>query len=603
MIKKLLIPFSFLLIAILPARSQSTNAKLANEYYQAGEYEKALEIFRELEKNKNDITVIHANYFRLLIDQSDNKATEKYLDKIIKMFPTNLSYLVDELFFFHISNQTDAKQNLIDDMVKKYAANQFQLSTIAQSLVSHTLYQDAIYFYTKARELSSRPSSFALEMAAVYRMIGDKTSMTNEYITYAEGNPANISYVKNLFQNILTEEEDQNYLEQTLIQKIQDNPNEMMYPDLLIWLELQRKNFYSAFVQAKALDKRGNLPGNQSMRIGRIAFDNNAWDDAIEIFQYVIDQYPDSYNYATARQYLIKSQESQIKNQFPVDTVAIRKLANDYQSLYLKVGDHPTSLEALKNKALLHAFYLNELDSAINTLNFVINNRRSTPNLVAEAKLDLGDIYLLDEQPWESTLLYSQVEKAFKESQLAFDAKLRNAKLNYYTGNFSLAKSHLDILKLATTRTISNDAIALSLLISDNTAFDSTDYVMQQFAKAELLIFTKHETEAKLKLEQILKENPHHSITDEIYWLQAKLALESGQFEKAIEYLDLILTEFNYDILNDDAFYKKAEIYENHLHNPEKAQELYQQFLINYPGSRLAAEARYHFRKLRGDIQ
>jgi len=592
----------FFIIIIRLVFGQASDAKLANEYFQQGEFDKALTLYQDLEKNKAAIPIIHANYLRLLMETKDTHAVEKYLRHVLKVYPNNLQYQVDQVHFYKSIGEEDKTRQILNDMIKTFEGNQYQLSSIAQQLLSKQMFDESERFYKKARQVSGRQSSFALDLAALYRLVDKKMEMTQEYINYAEGNPANIAYVKNLFQNILTEPEDQNYLEQILIEKIQHNPNDPLYPDLLIWLELQRKNFYAAFVQARALDKRTKQPGDESMRIARIAYENESWQDAIEIYQYVIDNYQDSYNYPTARRFLIKSKESLTKTKYPIDTTAIRNLAGEYASLYKDIGPNPTSLEALRNEALLHAFYLNELDTAVSILNFIIQNRRSPGNLVAESKLDLGDIYLLLDQPWESTLLYSQVEKAHKESQLAYDAKLRNAKLNYFTGNFSLAKSHLDILKLATTRTISNDAIALSLLISDNTAFDTTDVVMKEFASAELLIFTNHKEEAKEKLNHILADYPGHSVVDEIYWLEAKLALEEGDAVGAVQILDKIIQQFNYDILSDDAFFRKAVIIQEYLHEDQQAQELYQEFLKKYPGSRHAAEARSRFRKIRGDL-
>ena len=64
-------------------------------------------------------------------------------------------------------------------------------------------------------------------------------------------------------------------------------------------------------------------------------------------------------------------------------------------------------------------------------LNEVLQLSRYDDKLKARAKLDLGDIYLLKGEPWESTLLYSQVEKDMKEDPLGHEAKLRNAKLSY----------------------------------------------------------------------------------------------------------------------------------------------------------------------------
>jgi len=597
---------TFLLIILfipqLSVHAQSSDAKLANEYFQQGEFDKAKLMYEGLEKTKQAIPLIHANYMQLMLDANELKEAERYLQRVLKFYPSNLQYQVDLAFYYQYAGEFDKKEKFLNELIKSYADNQYQLSTIAQNLASRQLYREAIFFYEKARAANGRPSSFALDMAAIHRLTNNKPEMTSEYINYAEGNPANLTYVKNLFQNILTEEEDQDFLEQTLIQKTQRNPNETLYSDLLIWLLLQRKDFYSAFIQGRALDKRNQQPGNECMRIAQIAYDNKSWQDAIDIYQYVINTYPNSYNYPPARRLLIRSKENKVKNEFPVDRLAIRNLAEEYAKLYEEMGPNPTTLEALRNKALLHAFYLNELPQSITLLNAIIHNNRSPASLISESKLDLGDIYLLTDQPWESTLLYSQVEKAHKESPLAYEAKLRNARLNYFTGNFSLAKSHLDILKLATTRTIANDAIALSLLISDNTVFDTTDQVMKDFASVELMIFMNKSEQARAKLNEILEQHPGHSITDEIYWLQARLELEAGDYMAAILHLDQIITQYSYDILSDDAFFRKATILHDHLHKDQEAMSIYQEFLKKYPGSRHAAEARTRIRKLRGDL-
>ncbi len=577
-------------------------AQLANEYYQQGEYEKARELFTDLEDNKNSIPIIHSNYFELLLVEKDFKKAEKYIKQVLKLYPGNLQYESNVIALYQASGETDKKQAYMQDLMERYGESQFQLNLIAQNLVSQQLLDDAILFIKEARKTSGNPYSFSLDMAGIYRMKNDKPAMTNEYINYAKENPLNINYVKNIFQNILKEDDDLDYLEQSLIKKIQSEPNNYLYADLLIWVELQRKNFYGAFIQARSLDKKRNSQGDESMRIGQIAMDNGAWDDAIRIFDYVSETFRDSYNYAISKRYTIRAKESKIKNTFPVERTEIRNLISDYDNLIKEIGLNHISLEAQRNKALLHAFYLDEKDSAIFILQKVINNPRSSPYLISRAKIDLGDIYLLNGIPWESTLLYSQVEKSNKESPIGYEAKLRNAKLNYYTGNFSLAQSHLDILKLATTREISNDAIDLSLLIKNNTVFDSSEKIMQSFANIELMIFQNQIDPSITSLIQLIEKNPNHPIVDEAYWRLASLYKQKGQFESAINYLNKILELFPLDILADDAMYEKGIIYQDHLGKDDLAIQTFQEFLKEYPGSLYAAESRKRIREIRGDL-
>jgi hypothetical protein len=591
----LLLPF------ILIGQDQD-DIQLANEYFQQGELEKSRIMYEELENNPYNVPLIASNYLSLLKSTSSYKVAERFLKDAIKNFPSNLQFEANLLGLYSEQGNIEKLEAHSKKLLEDYTRNPYQLSIMAQHLASEQLYELSLKFFERSRKIRGDKTSHALEMASIYRMQNAKSKMIEEYLNYASLSANRMSYVKNLLQSILQEEEDLGELENTLIQKMQKNPDTDLYGELLIWVELQRKNFYGAFLQSRAIDKRNGKPGDRSMQIGRIAQENQAWDDAIDIYEYISKEYGYSRNYSRAKKYWIEAKEEKIKNTFPIDRNEIRTLATEYFHLYKELNPAETALEALRSKALLHAFYLDEIDSASYFLTQLVSQRRASRLLVSKAKLDLGDIYLLKGIPWEATLLYSQVEKAHKSHQLGYDAKLRNARLHYFTGNFSLAKGHLDILKTNTTREISNDAISLGMLITDNTALDTTDKVMQEFSAVELLIFQNKKFEAKDKLLKMLENYEHHSISDEIYWLLSKLELEFGETQLALNYLENILTAYSYDILADDAAFKKAEIYDYQVKDIEEAKILYKQFLIDFPGSLYAADARKRYRQLRGDF-
>ncbi len=600
MIKKLIL---YVLIPTHLIFGQSHDQiQLANEYFQQGDLEKAKTLYEDLSENPYNTQLIAGNYVALLKSLAEYSQGEKFLQKAIKTFPSNIQFQSSLASLYNESGDLEKLENYIKQLRKQSRANPFQLSILAQYLANEQLYNESILFFKDSREVRNNPTIHALEMASIYRMINNKSAMIEEYLNYASDSPNRLSYIKNLLQSFIREEEELNELEATLIRKMQEDPEDTKFAELMLWVELQRKNFYGAFIQARAIDKRNNRSGDRSMDIGRIALENTAYDDAVEIFHYVAKQYSESRNYQYARRLWMEAKERKIKNTFPINPIEIRELANQYQLLYEELQPAQTAFEALRSKALLHAFYLDEIDYAAQILNQLVSSPRAGIQLISQSKLDLGDIYLLKGEPWEATLLYSQVEKTYKSHELGYTAKLRNARLHYFTGNFALAKGHLDILKKNTTREISNDAISLGMLITDNTALDTTDAVMQEFADIELLIFQNKKNLANQKLTEMLDNYNHHSITDEVYWLKSKLELESGDSQKAIEYLDQILASYSYDILADDAAFKKAEIYDLQLKDIEQAKELYQQFLIDYPGSMYVAEARKRFRRLRGDF-
>lgn len=578
------------------------NIQLADEYYQNGEIDKAQDLYRQVLKQSSNIPFIHNNYYKLLTSTEQYDEAEKYMKKVLGRYRGNHLYGIDLALLYKMQNKTDKYEKQIEQMIKSVGNSQNRMVNLAQNFIRKGIAEKALDLFLKVRKQTKSPYTYAIQLANIYRIVGNKDAMIDEYLNFAKENPQRVSYVKNVLQNTLDEEEEFNQLEFKLIDLVQDKPDEEIYPELLIWVYLQRKDFTSAFVQARAFDKRIKGEGAEVINIGSIALSNDAYDDAIKIFDYIVNTYPNSPNYLYARRMSIKAQEEKVKNTYPVDLSEIQQLSEKYQQLYDFSNNSAHGLEAMRSKALLQAFYLDNLPEAIRILSRLLENPRASRAFNATCKIDLGDIYLLFNKPWESTLLYSQVEKSFEDSPLAYKAKLKNAKLHYYNGDFTLAKSHLDILKVATTREISNDAISLSLLISNNTYLDTVDLPLQKYAAAELLIYQNKDDQALQELNQLLTKYPGHNLEDEIYWSKSKIFREQAKPQQALEMLQKIVKSHSTDILGDDAYYTIANIYENDLQDAEKAQEYYGEFLKRYPGSVYIAQVRKNFRKLRGDI-
>ncbi len=577
-------------------------AELASQYFQQGDIEKAENLYKELAQNPKNIPVIHNNYFELLLNKSDFATAETYIDRAIAQYPQNVLYSVDKALIYNRQQLENQKDKVLQGLLKALSDDHQRLRMSAQHLSRKNMYEEAIPFYHQARKSSGNESQYALEMATLFRMLNEKDKMIEEYLIFVNENPANISYVKNILQNFLTEEEDLKALEMLMYEKVQKSPENAVYSDMLIWINLQQHNFYGAFIQARAFDKRNQTQGNKTMEIGMIALENNAYDDALQIFDYLVKQFPSTTNGLLAKRYRIKSREELVKNTFPVEKIDIEELITDYQELIAETGYNNTTLEALRSKALLHAFYLDELDTAMSNLQMVVEASRGDTRLRDRAKLDLGDLFILKQEPWESTLLYSQVEKSQKNELLGYEAKFKNAKLSFYKGDFELAKEHLDVLKLATTREIANDALDLSLLIQDNIFMDSTRAALKTYAAADLLLFRQKHDDALHLLDSIVVTFEHHNIIDEALFKSAEIQIRKGNFEEAVDNLVTIIEKFPKDVLADNAHYLIAEIYELHLKDQEKAMEYYQALLTTHPGSVFVADARKRFRNLRGDM-
>jgi TolA-binding protein len=227
------------------------------------------------------------------------------------------------------------------------------------------------------------------------------------------------------------------------------------------------------------------------------------------------------------------------------------------------------------------------------------------PITLARGKISLADYYLMEDEVWESTLLYSQVDKEFKEDLLGHEARFRNAKLSYYNGDFQWAQAQFDVLKASTSKLIANDALDLSVFIMDNLGLDTTATAMEMYAQSELLVFQNRFEDSFRRLDSLLLLFPEHSLDDDVLYLKAQIYRKKRDFTKSAELLQKIIDEYKdkESIRVDNALFQLAEMYENEnqLNDKEKAKTLYETLFIDFSGSTFAVEARKRFRILRGD--
>lgn len=622
------------------AFSQSTEIQLAADYWNKGEKEKAYQTYKSISKDNDNLPLIHSAYLNVLIEMAKYKEAVDHTEKIIRLDPITETYKLDLGYVFLKSGDLSKADRHFRTLIKTQAEQPYLIKSIADYFIVKGIPEYAEIAFKEARAMTGDNTIYALELANALRVQGKKKEMVEEYLGYVTQTPGNTAYVKNLLQYLLTRPEEQDDLQKLLVTRVQKYPDSQVFADLLTWTYFQQKNFYGAFIQSKAFDRRfGRGNPAKTHELAQIAFNNRDFEIAARCYEYIVKEFPRSEVYLNARLGHIRSYEALVKKKFPVNTDSVKIVISEYRKFRRQYPENMNSFEAQINSARLFAFYLNQLDSASALLDELVLNAKASSTIRSRARLELGDIYLIRNEPWEATLLFSQVEKMQKDAPLGYEAKLRNAKLSYYRGDFALAEEHLDILEKATSRDIANDALDLSLRISENTMSDTLGYALRVYAAAELLLYQNFENAALQMLNLIKTEikpaRIHNSIvipsileseifqkkqdgdtltisvngdiltkpiTDDVYWLEAGIRRKSGQFLKAAELLKKITDEYPLDILADDAFFTRAEIIERDLMQKDTAQELYRQFLIQFPGSVYVAEARKRYRQLRGDF-
>jgi len=459
----------------------------------------------------------------------------------------------------------------------------------------------AIKILEQGRKVLNDNNLFSFMLVPLYRYKGDKSALINEYLNILPTTPAYISAAENTLSGMFENDTDYDVLKSALLKRIQKAPEQTVYIDLLIWQYLQQKDFDQALNQALALNRRNNDNGSSIFELCRTLADNQAYDTAIRGYSYLVDKGKDNPFYLPAKIELIDTKGLKITSgkYLPADLLDLEK---DYTGLLTEFGKTSSTAFAMQRLARLQAFKLHKFADAQKMLEDVVNIPNLQPELLAESKLDLGDVYLITGRQWDATLLYSQVEKDFPNTDIGQDAKFRNAKLSYYTGDFEFAKMQLDVLKAATSQLIANDALNLSLLIADNLNVDSTGSALKIYARADLLIFAEQPAKAMQTLDSIDAKFPGNALVNDILIAKARILIQEKNYTDAVPLLKKIYEISPANLWADDAVFMLGDIYDNQLNDKAQAKLFYQKIITDYPGSLWINEARKRFRVIRGDI-
>ena len=596
---------TILFVGLSVLAQKSTEEQLADQFFQSKDYGKAI-IYYENLYDKTPATY-YVPYFKCLLAVKDFKKAEKITKRQLKSSPDILSYYVDLGQVYKAdSNLSKAKDQYVK-AIKELSPDISQILELGKAFSSVKEYGYAIEAYKKGRKYNIHVYPFFNELADVYKALGDKRSMINEYLDEIGYKETNLQDVEMQLQNSLGYDDEKGgfnnpILKEELQRRIQQYPDKIVYYDFLIYILIQQKDFEGAFVHSKALDKRQKEEGFRVMNLGKLCVLNEDFETAQKCYDYVISLGKDNFNYSQACVESANAQFEKIIKQRNYTQTDLTDVEQKLKTTIKQFGYNQLSVSMVHKLAVLQGFYLNKVQEAIDMLNEVLNTPGIDKASAAELKLDLGDLLLINNEVWDASLLYSQVEKAYKYEPIGQEAKFRNAKIAFYTGDFKWAKAQLDVLKGATSKLIANDAMDLSLVISDAIGIDTNIVPLQMFASADLLLLQHKTTEGLQRMDSINILFDNHSLADDIYYKKAQVFAQQGKYKEALEAYQRVVDAYGEDIYGDDALFKMAEIYQYNLKDIEKAKATYQEVLTKYPSSVYTVEARKRFRKLRGDV-
>jgi len=597
---KKLVLFCFLACFFQQAYSQSTDEQLANQYYQNKQYDKAIVYYEKLYSKKPTPDIYHF-YLNCLVETKDYKTTEKVIKKEIKLEPENLVLYVDLGSLYKLEGDDKQTKDAFNKAIKKLTPNLDKIADLGKAFTDVKEWDYALETYKQGKNLLGGSYPFMAEIGAVYRAEGNTTAMIDSYLETLNLSPAYLQNVQESLQLSVgnyTDATQNNIVKNELLKYIQRYPDKTVYSELLIWMLTQLRDYPNALIQVKALDRRENQGGWRVMNFANICVTAGAYDAAIQAYQHVLDKGPKTDNYTQAKmaQLGVMYQKLVTDGSYPQEELL--SLQNKYNEALNELSKSAGSIGLMQQLAHLEGFYLHRDSAAIALMQEAVAMPNISATTQASCRMDLADLMLAAGQTWEASLLYSKVEQSFKEEPLGDEAKLKNATIYYYTGNFKWAKAQLDILKAATNKLIANDAMALSLVIADNTQDSAMEPALLLFAHVQLLDFQNYEDSVSTLLDSVYNISGTTTLKEEVLLMRASVAEKKGDYEKALGFYSDEIKTYPDGMLPDKALYLSAKIEDTKLHDEKKAAELYKQLILKYPGSFYIEETRDRYRQL-----
>lgn len=571
------------------------NEQLAMNYFDKGEFEKAIISFEQLAKDQPGNSL----YFQKLVESYQQlKQYDKAqiaLETQIKKNP--MANLFVELGYNYQLQKNDSKaKKYYDEALEKVKATPPYVYLVANAFEKKVLLDYAVEAYKIALQKDPK-IKFSFQLAVIYGQQGKTDLMIDTFLDEAFENRNTLIMVQNQLSRFMTEESAttpfNDQLRKSLLIRAQKN-QDIFWNQFLSWFFVQQKEYSKAFIQEKAIYRREPESLSSIVNLGQLSLDENDEETAQEIFSFVLENTQDIDLKILSNYYLMdfKIKKAQEKN--------YGGIKSELELLMKQFGVSPYSLSLQILQAHFETFNMKnpEGGKAIlkRALELPLNNYQK-----ADAKMELADILLYEEKFNQALIYYSQIEDDLKNDPVGHEASLKAAKTSYFKTDFEWALKQFKELKSASTQLIANDALELFLLINDNTVADSTQIGLKKFARGDYLLYQNKNKEALEQFQSILKDYKGQEIEDETLLRIGQTYQKMGNFTEALAQYQSIIENHKDGIYIDEALYFSAEIYNLQLKDPEKAKPLYEKILFEHEDSIYFVDARKKFRQLRGD--
>lgn len=578
---------------------QQKDERLARQLFAAHEYDKAKEVYVGLYSKYGRSDYLYGNV-ECLLKLKEYDEAEKVLKEAAKKNPSDVRVAVDLCYTYMLRGNNNKSRKAAENLIKNTPDNRNAFAQLGNLFLTRSLFDYALDTYNQGASREAVGYAFRIEKSNVLQHMGRYAESVEQMLMLVDEDGTRYEMVKSHLRQMLYFDVNSNIateIRTALLRRTHDNPDNENFSALLLWFSLEQKDYEMAVMQCKSLDLRFGNQDRQMLDLAYICFNNKEYALAAEAYEYVYKKGRNGIFYAESASGLIETRYKQAEVDNGCDGLCFAKMNETIDKIIGELGANPSTRNLMIVKAKILAYKLNDYQGSLKLFDEVLNmSLRDSEK--ASVKLDKADVCLYNDDVWEATLLYSQVDKSMRDDATGHEARFRNARLRYFIGEFHWAEAQLDVLKASTSKLVANDAMKLSLLISENLDCDSAGRQLRQLASADYLVYKNKLSDAVALLDSVASDLECPTAVSHALFQKGVIAERSGDETLADTLFAQVAYVYPESFEADEALMRMAAIREK-KGDCEGALRCYGDVIDNYPVSVYMATARKKFRQLR----
>ncbi len=582
---------------------------LAQQYEELQEWERALEMYLQLYKASPQ------NYLYFSGLQRSYTQLKKYDEAIeltnewLKTRPNEIPVKISQASLYYLSGRNKSADSLWNAILTESQGNVAVYRLVAQEMMQHRLYDEAIATYHKARVISNNSVLFTDEIAQLYFALQQYQKGIEEYILWLQNKPDNYSFIQSRLQSIVSRSALLSSIQSTVKKALSESDSNIGLLRLLVWIQLELKEPYKAFETTLRIDQLSKASGAELLKFAQRLLQEQSLYAAVFAFTKYLELYPNQplaeFGLAEAHYALSKLTDpftQTFENPAHIQTVPPASVQpstyNEALRWYKQSLSHAPSADIAQRAwyscGIIYYEHFQQYDSAIIAFRQATSIARNA--LALQSFQKMGEVYLTSGNFDEALRLFTELT----QSDIKYTARYWLAKLEFYRGNFDSALSYLKPVTEQLTTEMANEALQLQLFIQENIHLPDA---LKQYGQALFLVQQRNYIQAIPKVMVLIDQYPQAFFKDDAYMLLGELFTRIQKPIEAIETYRTLADSIQLSIWKDKALWNIATIYERILNNTELAIRTYEVLLIRFPHSLYAEESRKRIRLLRGDVQ